>query len=86
MATALRPAGEDVAEVEVRWEDQQKINKFGALTNTKDELKDLVAMAEVRRCGSQLALAPCTPAPPLCHHSASWRRSRTPWMPLRRGR
>ena len=48
MATALRPAGSDANEVEVRWEDQQKINKFGALTNARDELKDQMAYCKVR--------------------------------------
>ncbi len=47
MATALRPASSDANEVEVRWEDQQKINKFGALTNARDELKDQIAYCKV---------------------------------------
>ena len=47
MATALRPAGSDANEVEVRWEDQQQINQFGALTNARDELKDQIAYCKV---------------------------------------
>lgn len=48
MATHLKPASEEV-EVEVRWEDQQKINRFGVLTDAKNELDDDIKAAKVSR-------------------------------------
>ncbi|CAE7921786.1 AIP3, partial [Symbiodinium sp. KB8] len=33
-------------EVEVRWEDQQKINRFGVLTDAKNELDDDIKAAK----------------------------------------
>lgn len=41
-------AGSSASEVEVTWEDQQNINKFGRLNNRYHELEDEIKVAKVR--------------------------------------
>jgi len=82
MATALRPAGSDANEVEVRWEDQQKINKFGALTNARDELKDQIAYCKVKTLA--LVSTAFTLALPSTVSRRLRRLSRMHWMQLKK--
>ena len=81
MATRLKPAA-DETEVEVRWEDQQKIGRFGVLTDAKNELLDEIKVAEVRAAGQYLSAAA------VHTHANRHRRSssptRTGWMQSKR--
>ncbi|CAI9781701.1 unnamed protein product [Fraxinus pennsylvanica] len=42
----MQQAGASVSEVEVTWEDQQNINKFGRLNNRLHELEDEIKIAK----------------------------------------
>lgn len=46
-ASVLMKAGTSGSDMEVTWEDQQNINKFGRLNNRLHELEDEIKAAKV---------------------------------------
>ena len=73
VAKVLKKPGED-NDVEVTWEDQQRINTFGKLNNRLAELKAKHALKKVPSNTSPPFLL-LTPSPSLTQH----RRTSRPW-------